>query len=422
MTLLWLLALILGGMIGGVVLASAVCLSLFTISKANQKVETLFVFFIVIYFLGDNFSGVFSFAQNLRFVILGIGLLILIGFQLTNRNVAFNILPFSIVATLITYSLSPLGIEATARGLSYFLVALVIFKCVQLLVEYDAKRFYNLVITVLAFYFFLNLILNFIPFIDVKYIKGRYAGVMANPNGLGMAAMFSYAVVDIIWRKKQSTFDKRFFKVFKIVLIVLVLLSGSRTSIFAIMAYEMSIRLLKHKILLIIALLFVVYVYGISATLSPSAVISSLGLSDFLRTDTLDDASGRTEVWVVAIAEIYNQPWLGKGMLYDNYFIKLYGDRFLGEFRARHWYGIWNSYLSLLLNVGIIGLMAFSFFWYKMYTLSKMKIVRFAFLMMCLFSAISESWMAASMNAFMPLVFTCWGLQIYQPKYNSKVL
>lgn len=421
-TLLWLLLVILGGMVGGFPLAAVLSVSLLFLGHDLFKVEALFALFIVVYFLGDNFSGVFSFAQNLRFVILGIGLLVLLRFDLVKYNLAIYILPFSILATIITYSLSPLGMEASARGVSYFLVALIIFKCVQLLVEYDAQRFYNLIVVLLTLYFLLNVFLFFVPFIEVTNIKGRYAGLMANPNGLGMAAMFSYAIIDVIWRKKQSTFDKRFFKVFKIILIVLIILSGSRTSIFGVIAYEMSIRLLKNKILLIVALLFMVYVYSISATFSPSAIISSLGLSDFLRTDSLDDASGRTEVWVVAIAEIKNQIWLGKGMLYDNYFINFYGDRFLGEVRARHWYGIWNSYLSLLLNVGIIGLAAFSFFWYKMYALSQMKIVRFAFLMMCLFSAISESWMAASMNAFMPLVFLCWGLQIYQSKPNTEVL
>lgn len=411
-----------GGMFGGFVVASVICLPLLFMPNTNIKIETLLILFIVIYFLGDNFSGVFSFAQNLRFVILGIGLFVLLQLQMFKHNMAFYILPFSIIATFITYSLSPLGLDASARGVSYFLVALVIFKCVQLLLEYDTQRFYSLIITVLALYFILNLFLVFVPFIEVTNIKGRYAGLMANPNGLGMAAMFSYAIIDVIRRKKQSKFNSRFFTLFKILLIVLIVLSGSRTSIFGILVFEISIRLLKYKFLLAVVLLFMVYVYSNSATVSPSTIISSLGLSDFLRTDTLDDASGRTEVWVVAIAEIKNQMWLGKGMLYDNYFINLYGDRFLGEVRARHWYGIWNSYLSLLLNVGLIGLAAFSFFWYKMYALSQMKIVRFAFLMMCMFSAISESWMAASMNAFMPLVFLCWGLQIYQYKTKSKLL
>jgi O-antigen ligase len=163
-------------------------------------------------------------------------------------------------------------------------------------------------------------------------------------------------------------------------------------------------------------------VYGVSATLNIGAIVESFGLSSYLRTESLEDASGRTEVWAVAIEEIKNQPWLGKGILYDNHFINYYGERHIGEIRARHWYGIWNSYLSLLLNVGILGVVAFSFFWYKMFALSQMKIIRLAFLMLCLFSAISESWMAASMNAFTPLVFLCWAIQMHVPKPLTKDL
>ena len=383
---------IVGGMFGGVVVAGLICLPLLFMAKTNVKIETLFIFFVVIYFFADNFSGVLSFAQNLRFVILGIGLVVLQPLKLFKYNLAFYILPFSIVATLITFSLSPLGLEATVRGVSYFLVALVVFKCVQLLVEHNAKRFYDLLLTVLALYFSFNFVVLFMPFLG-----------------------------DILRAKNNTSFNRSFFSVFKVALIVLVVLTASRTALFSIFLYEACIRLLKHKIILAVVLLLMLFVYMISASISLEAVVSSLGLSEYLRVDTLEDASGRTEVWGVALEEIKNQPWLGKGILYDNYFILDYGERYFGEYRARHWYGIWNSYLSLLLNVGIIGVLAFSLFWYKMYALSRMKIVRFAFLMLCLFSAISESWMAASMNAFTPLVFLCWSLLIYQSKPNTKV-
>jgi hypothetical protein len=228
--------------------------------------------------------------------------------------------------------------------------------------------------------------------------------------------MFSYGILDVIRKQNQSSFNALFFRGFKIVLIALVVLTGSRTALFGVLIYEVILRLLKFKVLLAIALIGIGFIYSISATLSIEAIVASLGLSEYLRIESLVDASGRTEVWAVAVEEINKQPWLGKGMLYDNYFINNFGERFMGENRARAWYGIWNSYLSLLLNVGILGIAAYSFFWYKMYALSQMKIIRFAFLMMCLFSAITESWMAASMNGFTPLVFLCWAIQMQVAK------
>ncbi|QNK77420.1 O-antigen ligase family protein [Winogradskyella sp. PAMC22761] len=421
-TLLWLFMVILGGIGGGFIGAAVLSLPLLFIDNKVLKVETLFTLFIFTFFLGDNFKGALGFAPNLRFVILGIALVILLKFKLFKANEAKYILPFSIVATLITFALSPMGVEAVLRGVSYFLVALVVFKLVQLLVAHDTLRFYNLIVTILALYFCLNVLVFFVPFLGEAFLKGRFMGLMGNPNGLAMVAMFSYPIIDVVKKLKQTSFSPLFFRGFKIVLIGLIILTGSRTALFSMLSYELIIRLLKYKFLLVVVLLLITYVYSVSATLSLGNIVESLGLSSYLRTESLEDASGRTEVWVVAVEEIKNQPWLGKGMLYDNFFILDYGERFIGEIRARHWYGIWNSYLSLLLNVGIIGILAFSFFWYKMYVHSQMKIMRLAFLVLCLFSGISESWMAASMNAFMPLVFLCWGLQIYTPKPNTEVL
>ncbi|MUU77876.1 O-antigen ligase family protein [Winogradskyella endarachnes] len=416
---LWLLAIVLGGILGGFIGASLLCAPLLFVKNKVLQIETLLLVFLIIFIFGDNYKNVLSFAQNSRFVILGISLLILFRYNLLQSIEAIYILPFSIIATFITYFNSNFGMEAVLRGVSYFLVALVVFKITFLLIDYNAKRFYNLLVTILSIYFALNLFVFFVPFIGEIYIKGRFMGLMANPNGLAMVSLISYGIIDVIKKIELSSFKGRYLTIFKLGLLILIVLSGSRTAIFSLLIYEIIIRLLKYRLLLFVVLLLIIYIYGISASLNINSVIDSLGLSSFLRTESLEDASGRTEVWAVAVEEIKNQPWLGKGMLYDSYFINSYADRFIGEVRARHWSGIWNSYLSLLLNVGVIGLLAFSFFWYKMFALSQMKIVRFAFLLLCLFSAISESWMAASMNAFMPLVFLCWGLQINQTKSIS---
>ena len=47
-------------------------------------------------------------------------------------------------------------------------------------------------------------------------------------------------------------------------------------------------------------------------------------------------------------------------MLYDDYFIKDFVSNNIGENAPRHWGGVWNSYLSLLLDVGIIGFIAYA--------------------------------------------------------------
>ncbi len=403
------------GIITGAAGASLAALGLFLIRKPRLKYETLLVLFLFTFFLGDNFEGPLAFANTLRFVMLGIALVVLGPKELLSNNVAWYIFPFAILATGITLVLSPLGIEAVARGLSYFLMALVLFKLVQLLILANPQRLYNLLILILALYVGVNFLLLVAPIFGTAYIKGRFTGLMGNPNGLGLVAMFSYAIVDVISRLKASSFSPKILVGFKVLLIVLILLTASRTSLLGVVAYELSVRLIKTKVLLVFALFLLLVAYNTLLNIDVEALIRAYGLADYLRVESLYDASGRTEVWQVAVDEIYRQPWWGKGMLYDGYYIDSYADRYIGEVRERHWGGVWSSYLSLLLNVGILGVLAFAYFWYHMYRLSCMPIVKTAFLIMCLLSALTESWMAASMNAFMPLVFLCWGLQIYQP-------
>jgi O-antigen ligase len=146
--------------------------------------------------------------------------------------------------------------------------------------------------------------------------------------------------------------------------------------------------------------------------------LSFLAEISFLRIETLADASGRIEVWPVAWEEIKNAPIFGNGILYDDYFIKDYVSINIGENASRHWGGVWNSYLSLLLDVGIVGCIAYAYFWIQAFRKSHDKNLAIAFVFMCLLSGFTESWMAASMNAFTPMMFLFWAIQS-QPVTNK---
>jgi O-antigen ligase len=242
---------------------------------------------------------------------------------------------------------------------------------------------------------------------------------MANPNGLGLISMFSYALIIWVNKKEETSFTRWFFIVFKLLLFFLIIVSASRTALLGVVAFEVTNRFLQYHILLIIGLAGIAFVSVLLNSIEIDVIIRSLGLSDYLRVQTLETASGRTEVWQVAFDEFQRHPWLGQGMMYDNYFVEQYANNRFGENYARHWNGVWNSYLSLGLNVGIIGLSLFGYFWYRLFKCAQDKVFRVAFLVMILISAITESWMAASMNAFMPLVFLIWALQI-EPNYQTE--
>ncbi len=386
------------------------------------KLEVWFVLFLFTFFLGDNFDGTLGFDNNLRFIILALGLLLLWNENLFADNAAKYILPFALFATLVTYLLSPLGVLATIRGISYYLMALVVFKLSTVLIDKDSSRFYNLIVLSISLFVILNCAVFVFPVLKVTYFRGRFMGLMNNPNGLAMVAMFAYPIIDLLRRKDVTIFTSLALRIIQILLIILVILSGSRTSLLCIVTYEAVIRLYQRKTILFFAILTLLATYTIIINIDIERVLHNYGLSGYFRVESLKTGSGRTDVWKVAVEEIKEQPWFGKGMLYDDYFVKDYSRRYLGENAGRQWGGIWSSYLSLLLNVGALGFLICSFFWYKMMTLSKMPTTKVGFLCLCLLSAVSESWMAASMNAFMPLILLCWAIQIYQPEKEIQEL
>ncbi len=280
--------------------------------------------------------------------------------------------------------------------------------------------FLKIILLWLAIYVLINSILYFIPLGFDVWLSGRYRGLMHNPNGLGLVLLLSYPFIDLVRKQPIESFPPAFYTVMKIAIVLLAIITGSRNTLFSIIIYEAALQFSRNKGLFIIGLTVLLLGYYSISIYDIIAVIHKLGLAEYLRVESLLDASGRTEVWEVAWQEVKRSPWIGNGMMYDNHYILDYGERMFGPIRERHWYGIWNSYISLLLNVGIIGLAAYGYFIKEMYKHAQLKNLAFAFLVMTLFSAITESWMAASMNAFTPLFFLYWAVQAQPLKIGHR--
>ena len=140
-------------------------------------------------------------------------------------------------------------------------------------------------------------------------------------------------------------------------------------------------------------------------------LISSLISNEAYRYDTLFNLGGRTEVWPVVVEKILDGPWFGNGLQFDSTYIKDYADRYVGQFRERHWSGVWNSYLSIVLNVGIIGLISYLFSLYKLIINSKVKTHALIFLICICLIGFTESWMSSSLNPFTPLMLIYFSIQ-----------
>lgn len=409
---------IISGVVGSFLGAIGSLLFVLMFLKEKIRLEFLFVLFIFTFFLGDNFSGPLGFANNLRYVVLGVSFLFLLPYKLGKDNLGNLILPFSVVALIITLFFSPIVMLASFRAVSFWIVALVVFKIFKLNYQKNHNKLYDLLIVVFSLFVFFTVILMFLPF---GYLEGRFKGLLGNPNGLGLLSLFLYAIISILKHKNETSFSKFYLRILLFFLVFFIILSGSRTAFMSIVSFEVILRTNKGAVMRIIAVLFVALCYLFISTVGVIEVIESLGLNQFLRVDTIGDASGRVVVWSAVWDEILRNPIFGKGIMYDNYFIAEYVDQNIGDKAARHWGGVWSSYFSLLLDVGIVGFLVYVVFYIKMLSKSLYKQHAQAFIIICFLTAITESWMASSMNAFTPMLFLYWAIQT-QPLHliNSK--
>jgi hypothetical protein len=409
------------GFIGGFIAAAAMLVGILLLIQKKEQLFFLIGIFLLTFMLGDNFKGALGFFQNLRFVVLGLSVIVLLKYQLLQNNPGNVFIPFTIYAFIVSLVLSPVGTGSVLRSLGYWVVALLAFKLIQLAAGNARKYTVSFISFILFLFCAVNGLLYFIPISANSFLVGRFMGLMANPNGLGLISMLCYALLVFFRDHEKSVFPRKFFYLLQLFLLFFIIVSGSRTAFISVLGFEFLLRVRQNPFVLILSVLFLVAFNVFLNNSSLLDFLSNTGLSDRLRLSSLETASGRTEVWQVAYAKFIEEPWIGNGMLYDDYFIEQYSDKYIGLNKARQWNGIWNSYLSMALNVGLIGIGLFGAAWYRLYRLSVYSVFRFAFLGLCLVSAVTESWMAASMNAFMPMVFLIWAFQIYPPKTTKQI-
>lgn len=378
--------------------------------KDINRESFIILLFLGACFLATNTSGALSNFGDFRFVVIGIGLGLVAMQMKVYKFPLLYILPFSLYAAIISLTSTTSGYIEVLEGAIFLVVAVVLFALIHRAYQQKPIETQQILIGFLILFLGLNVLLLFSP--EGKFfLAGRFRGVLRNPNELGLVAMFCYGFFHFMEKKKDSEFPSGFFLGCKILFVVLALLSGSRTAIFGIIFYEIIYRFFNSKLKIAFSTVLFGVVFYMVIDIGILEIIQALGLSEELRVQTLITGSGRTEVWQVAWEEIKQNPYFGQGMGYDTAFIQDYASQFIGANPARHWYAIWNSYLSLLLNVGIIGFVLYFFFVYKLFKKAQYRRTATAFIAMALFAGITESWMISSVNAFTPLFFVYWAIQ-----------
>lgn len=149
-------------------------------------------------------------------------------------------------------------------------------------------------------------------------------------------------------------------------------------------------------------LLFLFFIIGYEYFLIQlPQLIGFFGLEEYFRIETLEEGSGRFVAWNFAWERIQDVFFVGGGFGHTEFVFDLYSDQLskLGHQGNAH-----NSYLTIWLDTGLIGIVLFLFGLVRAiansvagssYTLPIMYGV--------LFSTFFESWLSASLNPFTSL-------------------
>lgn len=314
---------------------------------------------------------------------------------------------FPIFLPFFVYSIFPLifsgrVVVASQKTLSYALLFLLVpnwFLMNFRLYKWDFVR--NLI-------YFMCLILLVSPLIGYinhwyTVIGGRYRGIFGNPNGLGIFCFLSFLVVSVAEHLNKDLFPNRVtrYVIYGIILFNLIR-CGSRTSVTATLLFLLFSRFFSVSPF-IGFIIFLVFVAGLHyLTTNLSAIVTALGVQEFMRVDTLEDGSGRYFAWAFAWEKIQDYFLVGGGFGNDEYVMRQ-NYAFLRS--QGHHGGVHNSYLTMWFNVGIIGLgIYFRSLFVAFVKASKLTPIAFAVLFAVLFSALYESWLNGSLNPFTILV------------------
>ncbi|BDD10054.1 hypothetical protein FUAX_24860 [Fulvitalea axinellae] len=407
---LWLILIGITGFFGGFILASLVLLLAMHFQSGNDRFRLLL--FLLIFWMSDQVSQQFAYWKILRFVILGIFFVSLFRKHLIFISPTNRLLVLSVYSCVLALLYSPVFFDSFLRGLGYWLVGLVVFVEIGGWYRNDRWRIIDAILLFGHLFFGFGILVKIFgfSFFNVE-MAGRFSGLMGNPNGLGLLSVMLLPLLDYFITVVND--DKpyvRALRLLQVLILISVVLSGSRSALACIFIYVMLSWGLKNSLRMILTGGITFLLFYFFNSFNWTEILNTYGLTEYARVDSLETASGRSEVWKIVWTEIQKSPWIGKGMLYDIHFIGEYRRTLTGVV-ARHWSGVWNSYLSMLMDVGFIGLGLYLWFIFKCFLRSANKRLALAFLCATLFLGITESWMAASMNAFTPMFFLYWAIQ-----------
>ena len=308
-------------------------------------------------------------------------------------------LPFFVYA-LFPIVASPVPFVSLQKTISYALLYLVVPNYVL----FNFRRYGWDVFKQLML--FLTLILvtqKLMPYLAPEawsFVADRFRGYFGNPNGLAIFCYLTFVLFATINHLRPALFSRWAKVAIYLVIIYYLVICGSRTSLMATIMFVLFIRFFAISPFL--GLLVFAGFIGLYEVLSNNlpAIITSLGLQDYLRVNTLEDGSGRYVAWQFAWDKINSGGFfLFGGGFYNDEVIM--GKNFQLLSRMGTQGGVHNTYLSFWLDIGIVGLLIFFRSLFLLFIKAwKHTPLAPAILFSILFSILYESWLVGSLNPY----------------------
>ncbi|TAL63117.1 MAG: O-antigen ligase family protein [Bacteroidetes bacterium] len=412
------------GMVGGTIAASVIILASVILLKRKELYQEIFLGLLVILILSDSRYKPLAFVADVK--VIYIPLLSVFLFFDREKFTVFDKLvylftPFLLIA-LFLIPFSDNWLISMQKFVSYALLMFIASNYLIKIYQEKGSIFFKNIIYLFTLVLLLGLILKYVnP--DIATLKGRYRGIFGNPNGLGLFCTLFFLLYYVVHEYFPDLFSRVEKTVVYFVIILSVFFSGSRSTITSIFIFLIFTRLYKLSPFLGFIILCLITIGYELVFINLTTMITSVGLDEYFRIQSLETGSGRNIAWSFAWEQIQHNFFLGKGFAYD----ELLFDKHYDELAIRgHQGNVHNSYLTIWINTGIMGLIFFMRGFFLAF-LKGAKNSRLAFPVMfaVLFSANFESWLAASLNPFtvqLWIILTLLGSMEFNEKKNEDIV
>jgi O-antigen ligase len=394
--LLWVVV----GIFGGPLLFVFLPLTVFFIKSREMWAEMLFGF-IIILVLSDmtpllTSMKVVKDAKNTYIVALSL-IFLLERYRFAPFSRLFNIfIPFFL------YSLFPLVFSnnlfvAVQKTVSYALMYLIVPNYVIFNYRRQGWEFFRNLVWFMTIILVAGLVMLY--FGDYwAYVGGRFRGLFGNPNGMAIYIYLVIVLTTVLTSINNKLFTLREKILIYGILIYFLFTSGSRASLVSVVIFLVFFRFFSASPFL--GFVGLIALIGVSEVVSANieTIVIALGLEKFFRLETLRDGSGRYFAWEFTWGHIQDYFVFGGGFANDERIMRKW--RVYLE-RMGHQGGVHNSYLSMWLNVGIVGLVLYLRSFFLLFIkASKLAPVSLAIMFSVLFSIMYESWLVGSLNPY----------------------